>query len=255
MRAISSGWCTREVAELEAEDVDPLEQDQVQRDPRDGPRRVADGDEAAAPVQRAQRRLGQVAADRVDHDVGAVGERLPQGLPQVAGAVVDQPLGAAAVRRLELLGAGGHRGHGRPQDGAQLDRGRADAAARPEHDELLARLERRHRAQHVVRRAVGHAEAGRRVVVHPGRDRHQGGRRHDDLLGQGADDGRAEDAVADADDVDAFADVDHVPGELAAQDEGRRHRHLVRVRDDQHVGEVERADVHCDPGLSCTHRR
>ena len=38
-------------------------------------RRVADGHEAAAPAQRAQRRLGEVAADRIDDDVGAAGQR------------------------------------------------------------------------------------------------------------------------------------------------------------------------------------
>ena len=61
-----------EAAELEAEDLDALQQHEVERDARDHARRVADGHEPAAPAQRAQRRLGEVAADRVDDDVGAV---------------------------------------------------------------------------------------------------------------------------------------------------------------------------------------
>ena len=81
-----------EVAELEAEDVDALEQHQVEGYPWDGPGGVAHGHEAAAVVQRAQGGLGQVAAHRVDHDVGAAGQGLAQRLAQVAGAVVDQPL-------------------------------------------------------------------------------------------------------------------------------------------------------------------
>ena len=44
----------------------------------------------------AQGGLGQVAPDRVDHDVRPTGQRVAQGLAQVAGAVVDQPRGAQA---------------------------------------------------------------------------------------------------------------------------------------------------------------
>ena len=72
--ASSSGVVRGEVEELEAEDLDALQQHEVERDPRDHARRVADGHEAAAPAQRPQRGLGEVAADRVDDDVGAVGQ-------------------------------------------------------------------------------------------------------------------------------------------------------------------------------------
>ena len=89
-----------EVAELEPEDVDALEQDQVEGNAGDGAAGVAHGDEAAAVVQRAQGRLGQVGAHRVDHDVGAVGQCLAQRLAQVAGTVVDQAGGATGLGRL-----------------------------------------------------------------------------------------------------------------------------------------------------------
>ena len=72
-----------EVEELEAEHVHALEQHEVERDARDRARRVADGDEAATPVQRAQRRLGEVAADGIDDDVAAVGKAVAQRLAQV----------------------------------------------------------------------------------------------------------------------------------------------------------------------------
>ena len=59
-----------EVDELEAEDLAPLEQHQVQRDPGDLAGGVADGDEPPAVAQRTQGRLGQGAADGIDDDVG-----------------------------------------------------------------------------------------------------------------------------------------------------------------------------------------
>ena len=67
----SSGGVRGEVEELEAEDLDALEQHQVQGDAGDLARRVADGHEPAALAQRSQRGLGEVAAHRVDDDVGA----------------------------------------------------------------------------------------------------------------------------------------------------------------------------------------
>ena len=158
---------------------------------------VAHGHEAAAVVQRAQGGLGQLAAHRVDHDVGAAGQGIAQRLAQVAGAVVDQPLGATGPGRLELLGCRGDRRHRRAEGRAELHRGRPDAPAGAEHNELLTWLQGRHRAQHVVRRLVGHAEGGRHAVVDLGGDRRDRPGADDHLFGEGPDEARAEDALAD----------------------------------------------------------
>ena len=101
LRTMSAGWCDGEVAELEPEDVDALEQDQVQGDARDGAAGVAHGHEAAAVVQRSagparpgRRPTGSITTS------APPGQRLAQRLAQVAGAVVDQPLGATGLGRL-----------------------------------------------------------------------------------------------------------------------------------------------------------
>ena len=85
LRSSSSGACVEEVEELESEHVHALQQHEVERDPRDDARRVADSDEAAAAAQRAERRLGEVAADRIDDHVAAVGEDLAERLAQIGG--------------------------------------------------------------------------------------------------------------------------------------------------------------------------
>jgi hypothetical protein len=79
-----------EAEELEADDLDALEQDQVEGDPGDGPRRVADGHEPPTEAQRPQRRLREVPTHGVDDDVGTRRQRRLERLAQVAGAVVDQ---------------------------------------------------------------------------------------------------------------------------------------------------------------------
>src|ERR1700733_2220646 len=97
------GPVTGEVAELEAEDRTSLEEHQIQRYAGDGSRREAHRDEAAPEVERAQRGLGQVATDRVDHDVGPAGQRPSEGLAEVAGAMVDEAGGPQGAGRLEVL--------------------------------------------------------------------------------------------------------------------------------------------------------
>ena len=76
-----------DVLKLESQHVHTLDQNEVERDARDDARCVADGDEPAAAAQRPQRGLGQIAADRVDDGVRAVGQGVSQGGAQVARAV------------------------------------------------------------------------------------------------------------------------------------------------------------------------
>ena len=107
----------------------------------------------------------------------------------------------------------------------------------------------------MVRRLVGHAERGRHAVVHLVGDRCDRPGSDDHLVGEGADEARAEDALADDHVLDALADLGDHAGELAARDEGQGRRHLVRVGDHQQVGEVDGADVDPDPDLAGAERR
>src|SRR5204862_1577852 len=76
------GGVRRETEELEAEDLDALDEHEIERDLRDHTRRVAHGHEATAPSKGPQRRLGEVATHRVDDDVGAVRQYPPERLPE-----------------------------------------------------------------------------------------------------------------------------------------------------------------------------
>src|SRR4051794_17682593 len=148
----------RERRELEAEQLDSLEQHEVQWDPRDDAGGVTDRHEPAAVAHRPQRRLRQVAADRVDDDVGAIGQGGLQALPQVAGRGVDEHLRTALARDLELGFGVGDSGDPGAEDARQLDgRGAHPATGAEDHD-LVAGLDPRNGPQHVVRRAVADAE-------------------------------------------------------------------------------------------------
>ena len=129
---------------------------------------VAHRDEAATEVQRPQGGLGQVTPDGVHDHVGAVGQGVAQRLAQVARPMVDESLRAAGAGRLELLGCGGDGGDCRAQHAAELHRGRSHPAARAQDHELLAGLQGRHRAEHVVGGPVGDAERGRPRSSTPG---------------------------------------------------------------------------------------
>ena len=135
-RCASGSWVAK-LEELEAAHLDALEQDEVERDAGDRARRVADGHEPAAVAQRTQRRLGDVAAHRVDHDVGTVGERRLQRGPEVAAAG-HQRGGAAVGGDGQLLLGGRHRRDRGAERGGDLDGRQADPAARAQHDDLLA---------------------------------------------------------------------------------------------------------------------
>jgi len=87
------------IADLEAADFDILDQQIIGLDARDAAGGKPDHHQAAAPGERAQRRLERVAADRVEHDVDAVAvvvrEHLfAQRVAQVVLRQVDDGVGA-----------------------------------------------------------------------------------------------------------------------------------------------------------------
>src|SRR5207249_1750363 len=118
-----------------------LHQQPVGRDLRH-PADEAHQENASAPAKRRERRVEELAADRVEAHVDALAVRQRQhALGQLLGGVVDGLVGAALARDRELL----RRARGRDDPGAQrladLHGRQADAARRPEHEQRLAHLE------------------------------------------------------------------------------------------------------------------
>ena len=116
-------------------------------------------------MQGAERRLGEVAADRVDDDVGAAGQRLAQGLAQV-GAPVAIVLVAPTDRATSSFSSDDATAVTEaPSTAASCTAASPTPPPAPSTMTLVARLHPGHRAQHVVRGAVGDAEAGGGAIV------------------------------------------------------------------------------------------
>ena len=249
---MSAGWWRGEVAELEPEDVDALEQHQVERDARDGAGGVAHGHEAAAVVQRragparpGRRRPGR---SRRRRRPGRASRRAWRRSPARWSISRLAPQASAAC---ELLGRRGDRRDRRAQGRTELHGGGADAAAGAEHDELLARLQRRPpsaaRGTPSCRRRRrrpprgrpprrGSASARRRRRRPPRRRRRRSTSRRR---------GRRRASPSTPSPTSVTTPANSLPGM-----KGRGAGHLVRVGDHQHVGEVDRADVDPDPDLA-----
>src|SRR5205823_8338558 len=118
----------------------------------------AEDDEASAPRDAAQCRLGPAAADRVAYDVDAATAQRLEPLAQILGLVVDRLVGAVLAARAQLFGRGSGGDHTRTQRLGDLDRRHADAACRAEHEHRLARLELPAVAERVIAGAVGHQQ-------------------------------------------------------------------------------------------------
>jgi hypothetical protein len=158
--------------------------------------------------------------------------------------MLDPVAGAVRGGDGELLRRRGDRGHRGAEQRAELDRRKAHAASGAEHDQLLSRLKAGDRAQDVVRGAVRHAEGGGQADVDAARDATDRLGGDDRLLGEGADEHRCGDDVADHDVAHALPELFDDACELAPRDERRGRRHLVLVRDDEDVGEVQRRGDH-----------
>ena len=106
----------------------------------------------------------------------------------------------------------------------------------------------RDRPEHVVGGAVRDAEGGRVPVVDAVRDAARRSRPPTTTSSANAPKSPVPNTRSPTDRVgDAVGDLDDDTGELAAGDERRRHLDLVLVRDEQHVGEVDRGRVRPGP--------
>ena len=247
LRANSSGGTSWN---WKPEHVNALDQHQIQRDAGDHAGGEPDGDEAAAAAQRPQCGLGQLTADRVDHHVGAARDarraarragRPSRWLIRLLGAVIALPLELFGRRR-----DGGDRGAERD---AELDCRQADAAARAEHDQLVAvaapapPTAARDTPCGTPRRMPPRCARRRRRVSVPARPRAPRPPRRMRRTSRCRSPGRRP-----RNPCTPHRSRRHA-GELAARYERRRHADLVLVRDQQHVGEVDRRRV--DPHPTC----
>ena len=218
-------------------------------------RRVADGHEAAAVAERAQRRLRQGAAHRVDHDIAAA--RAGSSCSAAGGRSTRWSISRAApsVRGdRELLGRRGHRGHRRAEHGCRAARRRGRHRRRRRARSARRRAARRptdRRTWYAVRCATPNAAATRRSV--PGGTRqHRGGGRRPPRRTRRRSPSRSPRSPT-ATPSTPVADPDDRAGELAARHERRRHLTSgTRSRSDEHVGEVHRRGVDGDADLART---
>ncbi len=197
-------------------------------------------DPPAAP-QRADRRDRGLAPERVDHEVGALAAHLPQRRgepgpgrhcdvgagghgplsPVVAAGGAHDPRGAAVARR--------------------PDRDLADAPARPEHDDRLARQERAALAHRHPAGEPGDAQAGREREAQVRRHRHHGLVGHADDLGQAPGHGQAPDRRPGG----VREGVDDLARGLGARDVRRvGHVHVEAPCGDGQIDRVERRGPH-----------
>ncbi len=122
----------------------------AERDARGRAALRADDHDPAVAREGADVAVDVVAADRVEHDVGAVPVGgLEERLDEVLLAVVDEDVRAQRPARLELRRAARGHGHAGAEPGGQLDRHGADAARPAVHEQRLARSEPR--VEHDVR--------------------------------------------------------------------------------------------------------
>jgi hypothetical protein len=115
----------------------------------------ADDQDAAAPAERRERGVEELAADRIEADVRALAVRQrhhPVG--ELLGRVVDQVVRAALAGHRELLGRARRRDHARPHCLADLDGREADAAGGAQDQQGLAGLEATEPADRDVARDV-----------------------------------------------------------------------------------------------------
>src|SRR5258706_11026115 len=133
----------REIPPEDAHDGGALQQREIQRQLGNFARRKADHEQAPAPRDRAERRLGVRASDRVvDHVHTLAGGDLLDALAQVLDGVVDRLVRAVLAAHFELFRARFARDDTRAPRLADLDRGDADPARFAEPKKRLALAQR-----------------------------------------------------------------------------------------------------------------
>ena len=240
-------------APIDTDDRPVAQQYLVERDGRDVTRRKADDEVAAAITERAQRRLGQRAADGIHHEVdtGAFGPGPRRVLDRFVRRV-EHRLCAGIEGRLPLVRARCDPQHPAAQRARHSDGGQPDASAGSEDEHALAGRRLGPVAQGEQARAVTLGEGGG-----PGRIQALGqgdgrGRRHDDAAGEATQAHRGQHPVTHGHRVDVRTDRRDMPGYLAARHEGERGLHLVLPGHEEPVHEIHACRLDCDGDLART---
>ena len=226
-------------APIDADHVDILDQQDVGGELRHLPGGKADGQEPAFGAQGAQRIRGDRIADRViDHVHPA--QRLELTL-QIVAATVDQNRGPGVLRHLELRAAARHGNHARAHLRADFDRGQANAARRPQHQQGFAGRKAGAAGQRHMRGAIGHHESGRVFKRHGIGDRQAAFGGKASVFGQPPATGKDRDPLADAKGGDSVAQGVDLASRFHAHHEGQGRAFLILAARHQKIGKVQPA--------------
>src|SRR5579872_4291768 len=159
-------------------------------------------------------------------------------------------IGALRVRHREFLLERRRRNHGRAQQLADFDRGKAHAAARTVDQEHLARLKFSAIDQRVIRRAVRGEESRRLGLVEIGRQWRELGWRRDDFLGIGAIAHPYDHAIAKLDASNTIGDFRDGARRLHTRRERQVRLELILAGDHEDVGKVDPGGADRDSDLA-----
>src|SRR5262245_12617565 len=165
------GRLPAEVAQRAPQRGAVLDEKPVRRDLLD-PAHEADDQDAPAPAERRERRVEEIATDRVETHVGALVVReLHDSFGELLGRVVDDLVGAALASHRELLRGARRRDDACAHRLADLDRGEPHTAGGPQDQQRLAGLQAALPVDRHVARDVGDRKSARFLEAHPGGDR------------------------------------------------------------------------------------
>ncbi len=239
-----------EVAQRRAERGAVLHEQPVGRDLRHAGHE-ADEEDAAAPAERRQRGVEEIAADGIEAHVGAlVVRQRHHALGELLGRVVDEVVRAALAGDRELLGRARGRDHARAHRLADLDGGEPDAAGRAEHQQRLAGLEAALPAERDVARDVRDRKRARFVEAHAGGNGERLRLRCHRHLGEPAVGKDRHHAVARGEARDVRTARGDDAGGLQARAERQRRLRLVVAGHHDRVGVVHRRRLHGDQHLA-----
>ena len=224
------------------------EQDLVGGKSRDAPRRKPEDEQLPVVGERPQSLLGQVAADRVVHEIETNSRELTGPFLHVLRGRVDHIGGAERAGEVPLVGRRRTGDDGEAEGVSDVDRGEPDPAPRAEDEDRLPCFGVGAFTQCEPCGQVALEERGDLAVAQRDRGRHHLRHPGDHLLREPAGEpAGGEHPIAEGHGVDAFTDLDDGAGDLAPGDERQRRLQLVQPLGEQGVHEVDAGGGDLDP--------
>ncbi|SPA38403.1 hypothetical protein CBM2623_U20027 [Cupriavidus taiwanensis] len=248
------------VAPLQAADGDVLDQQIIGLDLWNAACREADDHGAPAPGDRTQRGIEDIAAEHVEHHIGAVARGgiahlVAQRFAQVGGGKIDYRVSAQLPCRLRVFGAADAGERDATQTLDDLDRRRADAAGSAGDKHGFAGTESATLHHGEVGGLIDQAHGGRVFERHGIRDTEARIGRHADELGERAVFQLRHYAVAWLDVGDIGPDRAYHPGGILARCERALRQDLIFALHHQHVGIIDRGGADFDQHVAVTNLR